>query len=80
MQVSVARWGSGLGVRVPQALAARWGLREGSRVELTAERDRLVLTVARPVYTLDELLVGMAPEAMHEAWDWGEEVGRERVD
>jgi antitoxin MazE len=80
MQVSVAKWGNSLGVRVPKDIAARVGLREGSRVEMIAEGDRIVLTVARPAYTLEELLVGTTPEAMHEAFDWGDDLGRERVE
>ena len=80
MQVSVARWGNSLGVRVPKEVATRVGLKEGSYVEVTAEEGRIVLTPTPPRPSLDDLLVGMTPEAMHEAFDWGEEVGRERVD
>jgi antitoxin MazE len=80
MQVQVARWGNSLGVRLPRELALRLGIAEGSRVEMQAEQDRIVISVARPVYTLEELLVGMTPEAMREAFDWGEDRGRELVD
>jgi antitoxin MazE len=80
MQVSIARWGNSLGVRLPRDIAARIGLREGVRVEVTAEDGRIVLTPSQPCYRLADLLVGMTPEAMHEAFDWGEECGRERVD
>lgn len=80
MQVQVAKWGNSLGVRLPKELAARLGLSEGSRVEMQAESDRIVISVARPLYTLEELLVGMTPEAMRDAFDWGEDVGRERID
>jgi len=80
MQVQIARWGNSLGLRVPKEVAARVGLKEGARVELTAEGDKIVISVARPVYTLDELLLDMTPEAMHEAFDWGPDVGREDVE
>ena len=80
MQVHVARWGNSLGVRLPKEIAARAGLREGSRVEVTADGERVVLSLARPVYTLTELLVGTTPEAMHEAFDWGDDRGRERAE
>jgi len=80
MQVQVARWGNSLGVRLPRELALRLGIAEGSRVEMQAERDRIVISVARPVYTLEELLVGMTPTAMREAFDWGEDRGRELVE
>lgn len=80
MQVHVSRWGNSLGVRLPKELAARVGLTEGSRVEITAEDDRIVISTGRPVYTLDELLAGVIPEDMHEAFDWGPDVGREAVE
>jgi antitoxin MazE len=80
MQVQVSRWGNSLGVRLPKELAQRLGIDEGSRVDVSEDRGRIVISVERPVYTLEELLVGMTPEAMHEAFDWGKDVGRERVE
>jgi antitoxin MazE len=78
MRVRVSRWGDSLGLRLPEELAARLGIGEGSRVDIVEDRGRIVISVERPVYTLDELLVGATPEAMHAAFDWGEAVGRER--
>jgi antitoxin MazE len=67
-------------VRVPKDIATRVGLREGSRVQIEAEGNRILISVARPVYRLDELLDGMTPESMREAFDWGDDAGREVVD
>jgi antitoxin MazE len=61
-------------------VAAKLGLTEGSRVDVSIEGDRLVISTKRPVYTLDELLVGMTPESMREAFDWGPDMGREKVE
>ena len=80
MQVLVSRWGNSLGVRVPKELAKQAGLSDGVRVEMTLEGDKLVMSTARPVYTLSELLVGMTPEAMQSAFGWGPDRGREIVD
>jgi antitoxin MazE len=80
MQVQVTKWGNSLGIRVPKELATRVGLSEGSRVEVTADGDRIIISAERPVYTLDELLVGMTPDAMHEAFEWGPDVGDEVVE
>ena len=80
MQVQISKWGNSLGVRVPKDVAAKLGLTEGSRVDVSIEGDRLVISTKRPVYTLDELLVGMTPEAMREAFDWGPDLGRENVE
>jgi antitoxin MazE len=35
---------------------------------------------ARPRYVLAELLKGMTPQAMREAFDWGPDKGREIVE
>jgi len=80
MQVQISKWGNSLGVRVPKDVAAKLGLTEGSRVDVSIEGDRLVISTKRPVYTLDELLVGMTPESMRDVFDWGPDVGRENVE
>ena len=80
MQVQVSRWGNSLGVRLPKKLARRLGIGEGSRVDVSEDQGRIVISVERPVYTLEALLVGMTPEAMHAAFDWADDVGRERVE
>ncbi len=80
MQVQVARWGNSLGVRIPKDIAGKLGLNEGARVEMAAEDDRIVITVARPRYALADPLVGMTPEAMQDAFDRGGERGREAVE
>ena len=71
MQVQLARWGNSLGIRIPKDIASQVGLRDGARVDIRAEGDRIVITVDRPRYSLDELMKGVTPEAMREAFDWG---------
>ena len=78
--MQVARWGNSLGLRIPKDIAAQVGLREGSRVEIAVEGERIVITPARRRYALAELLEGMTPEAMREAFDWGPDRGREIVE
>ncbi|HKO09902.1 MAG TPA: AbrB/MazE/SpoVT family DNA-binding domain-containing protein [Alphaproteobacteria bacterium] len=80
MQAQITRWGNSLGIRIPKELALRIGLKAGSRVDLTAKGGQIVISAVRPLYTLDELLVGMTPEGLHEAFDWGPAVGHEVVE
>ncbi|NJO34359.1 MAG: AbrB/MazE/SpoVT family DNA-binding domain-containing protein [Rhodospirillales bacterium] len=82
MQMHITRWGNSLGVRIPKDLARQLGMTEGTVVDVTVEGDRLVLKTASPGYSLDQLLEGMTPDAMHQALDWGgwdDDVGREDV-
>jgi antitoxin MazE len=80
MQVQVARWGNSLGLRIPKELAERAGLRAGARVDVEVEGNRIIISPVRPRYVLTDLLKGMSPEAMREAFDWGADRGREIVE
>ena len=43
MQVLISKWGNSLGVRVPKDVAAKLGLGEGSRVDVSVEGDRITI-------------------------------------
>jgi antitoxin MazE len=81
MQVTIARWGDGLGLRIPREIASRIGLSEGSRVDVEIRGGRIVISVTmQPRYGLEELLAGMTPAAMRDSFDWGSDVGSEAID
>jgi len=80
MRVQPARWGNIPGLRISKESAGRLGLKDGARVEIEAEGDRLVIRTDRPHYRLEELLTETTPEDIREAFDWGPDVGREVVD
>jgi antitoxin MazE len=79
MQIQLSKWGNSLGIRIPKDVAMKLGLSENSRVDLSVEGDRIMISPGRPVYALEELLVGMTPEAMRDAYDWGPDAGRENI-
>ena len=80
MQFLVSKWGNSLGLRLPRALAAEIGVAEGQRVEIRGDHVRLVVEPVREAYTWAQMLENVTPEAMREAFDWGGDLGRERVD
>lgn len=80
MQVYLTKWGNSLGLRIPKAMASHFHLCEGMQVEIRAEGERIVISVDRPSYRLQDLLAGITPKSMHEAFEWGPDVGREAVD
>jgi antitoxin MazE len=78
MQLTASRWGNSLGVRIPKDIAER--VSAGDSVDVEAKGDQIVISLRRPRYRLADLLVGMTPDAMREAFDWGPDIGREIVD
>ena len=79
-RVVVGRWGTSLAVRLPRDAALAAGFENGTSVEVEARRGEVVIRSVRPRYSLDELLEGVTPEAMREAFDWGPDAGREAVE
>lgn len=73
----IAQWGNSLGVRLPQAIAQEIGLKAGTMIAITIEGDKIVLSPAKPKYTLQELLKNVPPEQQHDEVDWGEPQGEE---
>jgi antitoxin MazE len=79
-RVIVGTWGANLAVRLPRDAAQRAGFVNGTPVEVEARRGEVVIRSIQPRYTLSELLEGATPEAMRDAFEWGEDVGREIVE
>jgi len=80
VQVLLSKWGNSLGLRLPKALTAEIGVAEGQKVEVRAEGGRIIVEPVRAPLTWEKMLENMDHDALHEAWDWGEDVGRERID
>lgn len=82
MRVHLAKWGNSLGLRVPREVARRLDLSEGSEVDLETDASgRVILTPARPRYTLEELLAQGKSKGKRdpadEDWTSGGPAGRE---
>jgi antitoxin MazE len=78
MRVQVQKWGNSLALRIPKSFANETDLSPGSDVDLSIEDGRLVITpLAKPRYSLDELLARVTPENRHDEVDTGPGVGVE---
>ena len=80
MHVQLSKWGNSVGLRLPRALASQIGVQEGQKVNVIAEGGRLIIEPVAATWTLEDLLVGVTPDAMADAFHWGEDRGREAVD
>lgn len=74
----IARWGNSLGLRLPKPMAHEVDIREGDTVEMSVQDGAIVIRVARPVYSLDELVEKITPRNRHGETDWGSPRGREQ--
>lgn len=78
MRASVRKWGNSLALRIPHSVAEDSRIRQGSIVELTVVRGRLVVSpLAGPRYTLKELLARVTKDNRHPETDTGSAAGRE---
>ena len=80
MRTNLARWGNSLAVRLPRDVTEELHLTEGTPVEIEIKSGAVTLRPARPRYRLEDLLRGVTPRAMRDAWSWGRDRGREAVD
>ena len=79
-RVILGKWGANVALRLPRDVAATAGFGSGTSVEVEARRGEVVIRAAPPRYTLEELLDGVTPQAMRDAFDWGDDIGREAVE
>jgi antitoxin MazE len=73
----VSLWGNSLGIRLPQTVVLQMGLKQGDLVAISTEGNKIILSPARPKYTLDQLLQDVASDRQHDEVDWGEPEGEE---
>ena len=74
MEQTLKKWGNSLAVRLPQSIARKLNLKEGSKVEAKLEGERIVIV---PKKGLNELLERITPENLHGEVDWGKREGNE---
>lgn len=77
MRTKVKRWGNSLGVRIPQGLAESLGIVEDTAVELSADKEALIIKPLKRKESLGDLVKKITPENIHAEIDWGSCVGRE---
>lgn len=78
MRAAIQKWGNSLALRIPKSLAEDSSIQQGSVVDISLARGKLVITpVAEPTYSLDQLLAGVTKKNCHGEIDTGPPVGRE---
>ena len=78
MRAKIEKWGDGLALRIPEALAELIGLTDGREIEVGVENGRLVVTPPRPGrLSFEEMCAQVTDENRHGEIDTGPAVGNE---
>lgn len=77
---SLKKWGNGQGVRLPKRVIEAAKLQEDSRLEISLRGRSIILTPVSDEDSLEAILDGVTPEIVGGEFDWGADVGKERID
>ena len=78
MRVQIQKWGNSLALRIPKSFAVESKVEQGSTVEVSLDKGKIVVTpVAEPEITLDNLLAKVTKGNLHGEISTGEPVGKE---
>ena len=77
METRLMKWGNSQGIRLPKTLLDEAQLTSGDRVRVVVKSGMIVISRARPKYTLKELVDAITPENLHGEISTGPSVGRE---
>lgn len=78
MQTQIKKWGNSLALRIPKSFALNANLRQDELVDLSIEKERIIITpIGEKEYSLDELLECVTESNLHGEFDTGAPVGKE---
>ena len=78
VKARIQKWGNSLALRIPRSFAVEAHLEQDSLVELALVDGKLIVVpVAEPALTLDQLLAGVTEQNLHGEVDTGQATGNE---
>lgn len=78
MRTQVQKWGNSLAIRIPKSFAKEIKIEQGSVVDLSVVKGKLIAkAIDEDEYALEELLAGVTEENLHAEVDTGDAIGRE---
>lgn len=77
MTTKTQKWGNSIGVRIPFRVAEKYGLSNGSPIEIEEREDGIFVKPIEKTPNLEELLSQVTDENRHEEIDFGRPTGRE---
>jgi antitoxin MazE len=79
MQVQIQKWGNSLAIRIPRSFAKEVNIHQGSYVDLSIVKGKLIAEPIENEYSLHQLLSHVTNENIHKEMDTGKPVGKEVV-
>lgn len=77
MKVQIQKWGNSLALRIPKSFAIETKIEQGTTVEVTLEKEAIVLKPVKEEITLENLLGNITEENLHTEIDFGKPEGKE---
>lgn len=79
MTTTAQKWGGSIGVRIPHHLAKKYGIADGTKIQVSDDGTKISLNTIKDKPTLEELVKKCTPENSHDDIDFGGPVGRELI-
>ena len=78
MKLQIQKWGNSLALRILKSFAIESQIEQGSTVEVSLESGKIIVfPVAKPDFSLDDLLAEVTAENLHGEIDTGASIGKE---
>jgi antitoxin MazE len=78
MQTKIKKWGNSLALRIPKLLASDANLKLNKWVNLSIDKESIIITpIGEKEYLLEKLLEGISENNLHGEFDTGTPVGKE---
>ena len=75
MQAVVQKWGNSLGFRIPSLWAKDNNVKNGSKIEVIVEKEKIVILPQKK--SLDDMLALVTPDNIHSEVSAGNAIGKE---
>jgi len=77
LEIQIKKWGNSLGIRIPQAIANQINIKEGSKINLVLNKNKIELIPTISEYRLDDLIALINESNIHNEISTGEARGNE---
>ena len=80
MLVTIQKWGNSQGIRIPKKILENLKFKENERVDIQELNGDIIIKKVKKEYSsLDELFADYKGEYICEEYDFGEDIGLEKI-